>query len=198
MEKTRHYARIAFATVFALALIVSAIRAPGVGRFGISYADEPDFAPTVEIADDSEAPFDIADETTESVADEDNMAQPDEAVAQQPVTVQLDPVAESGVSGTANLTAQDGATEASLEVTGLTPGSTAQSSLHAGTCDQASASFTAITELTAGDNGVATASGPVLFRGSDDVALTTMTDGDHIIAISSAGQLLACGSIPQS
>ena len=59
----------------------------------------------------------------------------------------------------------------SLEMEGLAPGSTVQTSLHAGTCDQPSASFAAMPELTADENGVASASGPVAPAGSADLVL---------------------------
>ncbi|NIO68636.1 MAG: hypothetical protein GTN71_06220, partial [Anaerolineae bacterium] len=42
----------------------------------------------------------------------------------------------------------------------------------------------------------ATATGSVLFHGTENVALATMADGEHIIAIQQAGQVVACGVIP--
>ena len=35
----------------------------------------------------------------------------------------------------------------------------------------------------------------MLFRGTGNVALATMADGEHIIAIQQAGQVVACGVI---
>ncbi|MDA1004386.1 MAG: hypothetical protein O3B31_13750, partial [Chloroflexi bacterium] len=49
---------------------------------------------------------------------------------------------------------------------------------------------------TARDNPGATASGAILFRGTDPVALETMTDGDHVIVIADSTGVVACGVIP--
>jgi hypothetical protein len=59
-----------------------------------------------------------------------------------------------------------------------------------------SASFAALPELTADGSGQATATGSILFRGTDDVALATMADGEHIITIQT-DQVVACGVIPK-
>ena len=116
--------------------------------------------------------------------------------AQQAVTVWLHSVGESGVSGTATLTAAGDGTDVSIEVTGLAPGANARATMHAGTCATPSASFAALPELNADATGKATATGAVLFRGTDSVALATMTDGEHIIAIQT-GQAVVCGVIPR-
>jgi len=118
------------------------------------------------------------------------------ALAQEFVDVQLDAVGDSGVSGTARLTVAGEATEVSLDISGLDPNAEAQASLHAGTCDAPSASFSALPNLTADANGNASATGSVLFQGSENVAFQTVADGEHIISISSGGQVVACGVIP--
>ena len=117
-------------------------------------------------------------------------------MAQETVTVQLDPMAGSGVSGTATLTAASEGTQVTLEVQGLAPNATAQAAMQANTCDMPSASFAALPELTADGSGQATATGSILFRGTDDVALATMADGEHIITIQT-DQVVACGVIPK-
>ena len=114
----------------------------------------------------------------------------------QAVTVHLAPVAGSGASGAATLVAEGEATRASLDVGGLTPGVRYLSQVHAGSCDQPSASFTNLPELEADAKGRASASGYVRFRGTEDIALTDLTDGDHVIIIGLPGEPLACGSIP--
>jgi hypothetical protein len=116
-------------------------------------------------------------------------------MAQEAVTVQLDSIAGSGVSGTATLTAAGEGTLVTLDIQGLAPGATAQGAMQANTCDMPSASFAALPELTADGSGRATASGAILFRGTDDVALATMADGAHVITIQT-GQVVACGVIP--
>jgi len=121
---------------------------------------------------------------------------PGMVTAQQAVTVRLDPVGESGVSGTATLTAAGDGTDVAIDVTGLALGADARATMHAGTCTTPSASFAALPDLKADATGRATATGTVLFRGTEPVALATMADGEHVIAIQ-AGQVVACGVIPR-
>jgi hypothetical protein len=118
-------------------------------------------------------------------------------MAQEAITVRLDPVGESGVSGTATLTAAGDGTNVALDIQGLAPGADAQATMHAGTCEMPSASFAALPGLKADATGRATATGSVLFHGTEPVALATMADGEHIIAIQQAGQVVACGVIPK-
>lgn len=118
------------------------------------------------------------------------------ARAQETVTVQMQPVDGSAVSGTAVLTAAGDATEVELEVAGLPAGAAAQATIQAGTCTMPSASFATLPVLEADASGNATATGRVLFRGTEDVALSTMADGEHIVAIQSEGAVVACGVIP--
>ena len=117
-------------------------------------------------------------------------------LAQDRVDVPLSAVADSGVSGDATLVTSGEGTEVTLNVAGLAANAEAQASMHAGTCEQPSASFAALPSLKADANGNATATGRVLFQGTEDVALLTMADGQHIISISSGGQVVACGAIP--
>ena len=69
--------------------------------------------------------------------------------------------------------------------------------MHANTCAMPSASFAALPDLKADATGKAMTMGSVLFRGTENVALATMADGEHIIAIQQAGQVVACGVIPE-
>jgi hypothetical protein len=117
-------------------------------------------------------------------------------LAQENILVQLESVNGSGVSGTATLSIAGEGTNVILDVEGLAPDSIAQGAMHAGTCAMPSASFAALPELQADPTGKATATGTILFRGTEDVALATMTDGEHIIVIQ-AEDVVACGVIPQ-
>lgn len=117
-------------------------------------------------------------------------------LAQEVVSVQIDPIGESGVSGTATLTATGEGTDVVLDITGLAPGTVARGTMQAGTCAMPSASFAALPELVADASGRATATGSILFRGTEPVALATMADGEHIIAIQ-VEQVVACGVIPK-
>jgi hypothetical protein len=121
---------------------------------------------------------------------------PGMGMAQTAVTVQLDPVGESKVSGTATLTAAGEGTNVALDVKGLAPGADARATMQANTCAMPSASFAALPALKADATGRATATGSVLFRGTEAVALATMADGEHVIAVQ-AGQVVACGVIPK-
>ena len=120
---------------------------------------------------------------------------PGRGLAQEVVTVRLGPVGGSGVSGTAMLTAVGEGTQVELDIQGLAPGTTARATMQANTCAMPSASFAALPDLAADAAGRATATGSVLFRGTEDVALATMADGAHVITIQ-AGQTVACGVIP--
>jgi LPXTG-motif cell wall-anchored protein len=121
---------------------------------------------------------------------------PGMSIAQEAVTVQIDPVGASGVSGTATLTAAGAGTAVALDVKGLAPGADARAAMHANTCAMPSASFAALPALKADATGRATATGAVLFHGTEAVALATMADGEHVIFIR-AEQAVACGVIPK-
>lgn len=118
------------------------------------------------------------------------------AAAQETVTVRLAAVGGSGVSGTATLTATDSGTAVLLDVAGLPAGASARATEHAGTCAQPSASFAELPTLSADASGRATVMGRVLFRASQDVALATIADGAHVIAVAVGEQRVACGTIP--
>ncbi|MCL4296849.1 MAG: hypothetical protein KJ077_14025 [Anaerolineae bacterium] len=120
---------------------------------------------------------------------------PGTGLAQETVTVRLEPVGGSGVSGTAVLTAAGEGTNVELEVQGLAPGASARATMQANTCAMPSASFAALPDLQADASGMAVATGSVLFRGTDSVSLATMADGGHVLTIQT-GQMVACGVIP--
>lgn len=117
-------------------------------------------------------------------------------LAQETVTVQLESVDGSGVSGTATLSAAEEGTNVELDVDGLPADAAARATLHAGTCANPSASFAALPDLQADADGTATATGSVLFRSTESVDLATLADGEHVIVIQTE-QVVACGTIPQ-
>lgn len=121
---------------------------------------------------------------------------PNTVLAQESVRVQLESMNGSGVSGTATLSIAGEGTNVILDVEGLAPDAIAQATMHAGTCATPSASFAPLPELQADATGRATATGSILFRGTEDIALATMTDGEHIIVIQTE-EVVACGVIPQ-
>lgn len=89
---------------------------------------------------------------------------PGVVIAQEVITVRLDPVGDSGVSSTATLIAAGDGTTVELEIKGLAPGADARSTMHAGTCAMPSASFAALPDLKADATGRATATGSALSR----------------------------------
>jgi LysM repeat protein len=136
-------------------------------------------------------------------------AEPMAAAAQSlsQARVPLSPVGGSGVSGTVTFVAAgdeahapnlDDATRVYIDIVGLPAGASAQSSLHAGTCAQPGASAAALPNLTADrPGGRASANAMVLFRGSENVAFSTVADGSHIVRITADGRVVACGAIPR-
>ena len=122
---------------------------------------------------------------------------PGMVMAQEVVAVRLDPVGESGVSGTATLIAAGDWTNVEIDIKGLAPGADARAAMQANTCAMPSASFAALPNLKADATGRAKATGSVLFHGTENVALATMADGEHIITIQVGGRVIACGVIPK-
>lgn len=110
-------------------------------------------------------------------------------------TVELVPLGSSGVQGTAELTAANGGTEASVEVQGLPTGTTARVALHAGTCSMQGASAAPVADLQADAGGRAHGSGPILFRGTEKVPLDSIADNGHILVVEGPDRSLACGRI---
>jgi hypothetical protein len=116
--------------------------------------------------------------------------------AQEPLTVRIDSLGDSTVSGTIMLTANGDATGATIELTGLSAGAAATAMLYANTCAQPSASFAPVAEFIADADGNVRTTGAVLFRGQENVPLSTIADRQHVIGILSGGQMVACGVIP--
>lgn len=88
-------------------------------------------------------------------------------MAQEAVTVRLDPMDESGVSGTATLTAAGNGIDVALDIEGLAPGAEAAARIYSNACAQPSASFVLLPDLKVDESGRATATGPVLSRGTE-------------------------------
>ncbi len=112
------------------------------------------------------------------------------------VAILLRATVGSTVSGNALLMAEGAGTRVRLDVAGLAPGTGATATLHAGTCAMPGASAALLPALTANESGTATATGLILFRGTESVALTDIADGDHLVAIAGPSGIVACGQIP--
>ncbi len=119
--------------------------------------------------------------------------------AQEPITVLLQPVADSGVSGTAMLTSGEGGDVVNVDIAGLAPDTSYRALLQAGTCDSPSASFGELGTLEPDPEGAASlVAGTARMSAagaSIDLVVSNLTDGDHIISIVGPG-IIACGSIP--
>lgn len=120
---------------------------------------------------------------------------PATALAIETVPLNLDAVGGSGVSGGAVVTPAGEGTNVTLEIQGLPAGGEARAVMTAGTCAQPGASFATLPNLKADASGKATATGPILFRGTDPVALAAVADGQHVISIQT-DKVVACGVIP--
>lgn len=120
---------------------------------------------------------------------------PATALAIETVPLNLDAVGGSGVSGGAVLTPAGEGTNVTLEIQGLPAGADARAIMTAGTCAQPSASFASLPNLKADSSGKATATGAILFHGSEPVALAAIADGQHVISILT-DRVVACGVIP--
>lgn len=112
-------------------------------------------------------------------------------------SVRLDPAGGSHVHGVVGLVAlPEGETRFELQLAGLVPGSSYGVQLHAGSPSVPSASFTEVASVTADASGRASATGLVRFRGTDDIPLLDIADGNHVITIVNSGRSVALGSIP--
>ncbi len=115
--------------------------------------------------------------------------------AQQTVTVPINPVAGSGVSGTATLTAVGNTTTVSLSVSGFAPNTSHATHIHTGTCANPGGIVIDLPTLTADASGAASATATV------NASLASLMDGNHIIQThvtsgANFGAGVACGDIP--
>lgn len=116
------------------------------------------------------------------------------APAQQSVTVKLEPMNGSTVTGSAVLTANGAATDAIVDLKNLPAKADGLVNLYANTCALPSASFAFIANFTADAAGSVHLTAPVLFHGGN-VTLPEITNS-NIIAVYSGGQMVACGVVP--
>jgi hypothetical protein len=112
------------------------------------------------------------------------------------VSVALQPVGRSRVSGTAILTSNFEGTRIAIGLRGLRPREDVLGVINAGDCEEQGASPLALPRLRSDGMGRARAYGPLRFRGREDVALTDLADADHAVRIIGRGEL-ACGVVPK-
>jgi hypothetical protein len=110
-------------------------------------------------------------------------------------TIRLHPQHGAMVTGSATIGASGAGTAVSLDLRGLTPGSSVRALLHAGTCAHFGAIFAGITTATANATGLIHARGRILFL-EMSVDYGAIADGAHVITIVSGSRVVACGVIP--
>ncbi len=113
------------------------------------------------------------------------------------VTARLVSTDDDRVIGVAVLRAAGEGTRAIVNVADLEPDASVRGVINAGTCTDQGASFLPLPELHADREGRARASGRLRFRGSEDVALRELADGEHVVRLFTEDADVACGTIPR-
>ena len=105
-------------------------------------------------------------------------------------TVPMAAVGESGVSGEAILTPAGAATEVSVTLNGLEPGSTHPGHIHQGSCASPGSVVVPLSEITADASGSGT------MTTSAAVPTDSVTSGGHIVQYhGDGGAPIACGDV---
>ncbi len=119
------------------------------------------------------------------------------AEAQRSVDVVLRQVAHSHVQGHAHLSASGRGTRVGLDVRGLRTGAVAYAYLRAGRCSDLAhlSASTAFLARLKGTGRRIRASTMLTYHG-DSVALSVLTDGEHVIVLTIGSRLAACGTVP--
>jgi hypothetical protein len=115
--------------------------------------------------------------------------------AAQTVTVSIQPLNGSGVSGTATLTAQGSQTAVSLHIGGYPPDTSHPIHFHTGTCANPGPPVIPLPTMDANADGVATATAVVA------VPLAALGDGNHLVMTHTGppptiGMNIGCGDVP--
>ena len=119
------------------------------------------------------------------------------ASAQVPGSVVVDVEAAEGssVGGSVIVAPLGEGTAVDLGLRGLEAGVEYTATLHGGSCAAPGASLAPIVTFTAGAAGTVTASGEVLFRGTEPTAFDAAADGEHVILVNSPSGVVACAVI---
>ena len=116
----------------------------------------------------------------------------------QQVTIQMNPVAGSGISGTSTLEAVDGQTMVTVTLSGMAPGSERQGHIHTGTCANLGPIVIPLPNIIAGADGTGTVTATV------NASLASLQDGNHVVnfhedislVTALPGPTVSCGDIP--
>ncbi len=112
--------------------------------------------------------------------------------AQEPVTININPLPGETASGVATLTPMGNQTEVVVTMSGLTPG-VHSNHIHTGTCDNIGGIVYPLTDLNADAQGSASATTML------DVPLSTIQSAQHNITVHTGplpAPTIACGEIP--
>lgn len=109
--------------------------------------------------------------------------------------VMMNPVGNSGVSGSATLADANGQVQVAVQLTGFQPNTAHAGHIHQGTCDSPGSVVAPLQEITAGADGAGSMTTTV------QVPMNTVMNGQHIIAYHERGgedhgPPVVCGSIP--
>jgi Cu/Zn superoxide dismutase len=115
--------------------------------------------------------------------------------ADQAVTVSIQPVNGSSVSGAATLTAQGNQTAVSLNIGGYPPNTSHPIHFHTGTCANPGPPVIPLPTMDANADGVATATAVV------NVPISALRDGNHLVMTHTGppptiGTNIGCGDVP--
>lgn len=104
---------------------------------------------------------------------------------------------EDRVIGVAVLRASGDGTVAAINVSDLEPETDVHGAINAGNCAEPGASVLALEAIHTDHDGRGRTSGRLLFRGREDVALSDLADGEHVVRLFMDDADVACGRIPR-
>jgi hypothetical protein len=119
------------------------------------------------------------------------------AVAGTPVeSIRLTATPGAHVSASAVIHERGAGTQVRIAIRGLEPRGSVRAIVRAGSCARPSASFASVGAGKVANDGTAHLRAAVLFHGTQPVAWSVVTGGDHTIALVAEGRMAACGAIP--
>jgi len=117
------------------------------------------------------------------------------ATSETEVSVQVQTKVGGNVVGTVILIGKDRTTRYEMRFHGLLPNENYLVTLHGGSCENQSASFTRLSEIMSDKEGNGNSRGRLLFRDRNEIELKSIADGTHAMVIKSEN-LVACGIVP--
>jgi hypothetical protein len=141
-------------------------------------------------ADDADIVLDDMDEPTAEQGMPPTVEAPPAAPA-MPMTAQLQPLQDSGVTGEVTVTGRDAQTEVTVRLAGGTPSESHPGHIHSGTCDAVGGVVQPLQPIAADATGSGTMTTTVA------VPAATAMNGQHIVVYHApGGQPVTCAQIP--